>query len=206
MTTKPSKPSAPSKAQSTRDRMLEVALDLFHQKGVRAVSVDEILEKSDTGKSQFYHYFGSKDGIVKAVVEQFKGMLQRQELPMQYEVKTLGQLRKWFQGFIEFQRMTNCARTCPMATIAGGLEEPQEAIRQDIEHIFTASREVLDTFFDGLAKEKKLPKGTHPRELSDFCYSIMQGGLVVSKVKKDVRPFEHSVKHALAYIKSLIEE
>jgi AcrR family transcriptional regulator len=42
---------------STKDRILAVALDLFHENGINATSVDDILEASGTGKSQFYYYF-----------------------------------------------------------------------------------------------------------------------------------------------------
>ncbi|MCA9399346.1 MAG: TetR/AcrR family transcriptional regulator [Candidatus Omnitrophica bacterium] len=52
------------RGQKTRERMLRTAFDLFHQKGVNATSVDEVLEKSGTGKSQFYYYFKSKEGLV----------------------------------------------------------------------------------------------------------------------------------------------
>jgi len=51
----------------TKTRMILSAFDLFHQQGVSATSVDEILEKSDTGKSQFYHYFSNKAGLERAV-------------------------------------------------------------------------------------------------------------------------------------------
>ena len=59
---------------------------------------------------------------------------------------------------------------------------------------------------EDLARQGKLPPRTKPEELADFCYSIMQGGLIVSKVRRDVRPFEHSVKHALAYVRGLIQQ
>src|SRR3954449_1649315 len=42
---------------NTKLRMIHAALDLFHRFGVNGTSVDQVLKKSKTGKSQFTHYF-----------------------------------------------------------------------------------------------------------------------------------------------------
>ncbi len=52
------------RAKVTRLKIIQSAFDLFHNQGVNATSIDEILESSGTGKSQFYYYFESKDALV----------------------------------------------------------------------------------------------------------------------------------------------
>ena len=52
------------RGEQTRMRIIRAAADLFHQKGARATSPDEIIEASRTGKGQFYHYFKNKEGLV----------------------------------------------------------------------------------------------------------------------------------------------
>jgi len=58
-----------TKGADTRLRILKTAADLFHQQGVRATSPDQIIEKSGTGKGQFYHYFKNKEGLVHEVLQ-----------------------------------------------------------------------------------------------------------------------------------------
>ncbi len=53
---------------NTKDKMLNAARKLLLNKGVEATSVDDILTATKTGKSQFYHYFGNKAGMVDAVL------------------------------------------------------------------------------------------------------------------------------------------
>ena len=53
----------------TRMRIIRTAADLFHAQGARATSPDEIIEASRTGKSQFYHYFRSKEGLIHEVLQ-----------------------------------------------------------------------------------------------------------------------------------------
>jgi TetR/AcrR family transcriptional regulator, mexJK operon transcriptional repressor len=61
-----------------RDAMVEAAYRLFVEKGYASVSVDDIIRESKGSKSSLYKFFGSKEGILKAVVESLADdMLQR---------------------------------------------------------------------------------------------------------------------------------
>ncbi len=47
-----------------RDRILDVASQLFYQHGIRAVGIDTIISQSDVAKMTFYKHFKSKDLLV----------------------------------------------------------------------------------------------------------------------------------------------
>jgi len=49
-------------------RLLNVALALFGQRGYEAVGVQEIVEAADLTKPTLYHYFGSKRGLLAALL------------------------------------------------------------------------------------------------------------------------------------------
>ncbi len=53
---------------STRDRILEAALDLFGARGVDAVSLDEIARAVGVRKQTVLYWFASKDDLVEAVL------------------------------------------------------------------------------------------------------------------------------------------
>ena len=52
-----------------RNEMIEAAYSLFMEKGYATASVDDIIRVSGGSKSSVYKYFGSKEGILKAVIE-----------------------------------------------------------------------------------------------------------------------------------------
>ena len=56
-------------AASPRDRLLAAATRLFCRYGVNSVGVDEIVAAATTAKTTLYRLFGSKDGLVEAVLE-----------------------------------------------------------------------------------------------------------------------------------------
>jgi len=52
-----------------RERILEVASDLFYREGIQAVGVDAIISGADVARMSFYRHFRSKDGLVVAYLE-----------------------------------------------------------------------------------------------------------------------------------------
>ncbi len=53
-----------------RERILEVARDLFYREGIRAVGVDTIVAQSGVAKMTLYRYYPSKDQLVVAFLEE----------------------------------------------------------------------------------------------------------------------------------------
>ena len=57
-------------AERTRRRILEAALQEFSAKGISGARVDAIAERATVNKRMLYYYFGSKDGLFRAVLRQ----------------------------------------------------------------------------------------------------------------------------------------
>lgn len=70
-------------ANTTRERIVAAASKLFYGQGVRAVSVDAVVEKAGLTKRTFYYHFASKDDLIAAYLE-------RRDQP------NLGLFRHWF--------------------------------------------------------------------------------------------------------------
>ncbi|TCZ79316.1 TetR/AcrR family transcriptional regulator [Paenibacillus albiflavus] len=56
--------------QSARERILQVASELFYKEGVRAVGIDRVIEESGVAKASFYRSFASKDDLIVNYLEQ----------------------------------------------------------------------------------------------------------------------------------------
>jgi AcrR family transcriptional regulator len=57
------------------EQMLEVAGDVFAERGFHAASMDEIAERADISKPMIYAYFGSKEGLYSAYMERIGSRL-----------------------------------------------------------------------------------------------------------------------------------
>jgi len=60
--------AVPASHPTSSERILTTALDLFAVRGYDATSVREICEAAAITKPTLYHFFGSKDGVLRALV------------------------------------------------------------------------------------------------------------------------------------------
>lgn len=71
-----------SPGQRRRKAMIEAAYSLFIEKGYRSVTLDDIIQISGGSKSSLYSFFGSKEGLLKAVIETLADeMLEEIQVP-----------------------------------------------------------------------------------------------------------------------------
>lgn len=188
---------------NARLRMIQAAQELFHRQGIHATSIDQILQRSGTGKSQFAHYFQNKDGLVHAVLQHLHAWLGGDDAPVKYRFDTWADLEAWFGFFVRAQRRFGCDRACPVGTIGNDLSEHQETLRQDVRLIYEWIREQLSMFFAARSALGELDAEVDPGALADFCIVTVQGGLLLGKIQRDSTSFQNAVEHALAYLDSL---
>ena|SRR6266851_4934584 len=189
------------KGAATRLRIMRTAADLFHKQGVGATSPDEILEASRAGKGQFYHYFGSKEGLVHQVLLSYIEGVETGTSAVNYEVRSWEDLECWFMSHVELQKHFRMLRGCPFGTIGNGVTEKDELIRQDLSHLFEIVKNKLRAFFIKEKAQGRLIADTDEDRLADFCIAAMQGAMLMGKVKRNAQPVEAAVKEALAHLR-----
>src|SRR5436309_5740323 len=54
---------------SARERILDASYELFSQRGIRAVGVNEVIERAGVATATLYRHFHSKDELVLAFLE-----------------------------------------------------------------------------------------------------------------------------------------
>jgi TetR/AcrR family transcriptional repressor of nem operon len=185
---------------STKDRIVAVALDLFHENGINATSVDDILEASGTGKSQFYYYFKSKEGLISAVLESFFEFIKSDGSPIDHEISSWEDLEDFLNFFVTMNKRFDKPRACPLGFIGVELNSSQAELSVQVNKIFDYMKFALKKFFDKAKKNGDFKKNIDTDSLADFCLAILQGGLMTSKIRKDNKPLKASIKHALKYL------
>lgn len=58
-----------------KDKLVATATELFASKGYQATSVRDIANAMDMTVSNIYHYFGSKEGLLRAILEHYSQIL-----------------------------------------------------------------------------------------------------------------------------------
>lgn len=83
----------------TRDRILEAAINLFNEKGVKAVSTNHIAEAASISPGNLYYHFRDKQDIIRAIYERLNqlGFAEAQKIEQQAAPGSLDLLEKNFK-------------------------------------------------------------------------------------------------------------
>jgi len=190
-----------TRGAATRARIIRAAADLFHKQGVGATSPDQVIEASETGKGQFYHYFKSKEGLVHEVLQAYLDDIAKGTAPLSYEINSWEDLESWFFSNIELQKRFGMTRGCPFGTIGNEVTENDELIRQDLSLIFEVVKNKLAAFFIKEKATGRLSQDANEEQLANFCIATIQGAMLLGKIKRNSQPAQAIVYEAVAHLK-----
>ncbi|MCY4060938.1 MAG: helix-turn-helix domain containing protein, partial [Chloroflexi bacterium] len=63
--------------RSTRDRILDAAMNIFSAKGFHDTKLDEIVAEASISKGSIYFHFPNKEKLFIALVDQFADVIER---------------------------------------------------------------------------------------------------------------------------------
>jgi AcrR family transcriptional regulator len=81
-------PEGTATGAPARERILDAAYDLFSRRGIQAVGVDAIIERSGVARQTLYRHFGSKQELVLAFLERRDEVWTRDWLQAEVERRT----------------------------------------------------------------------------------------------------------------------
>jgi AcrR family transcriptional regulator len=96
-----------SDPESTRQRIFEAAIEEFAEHGNAGARVDRIAGKARANKESIYRYFGTKDELLRRVLDRFLDERGEQLLPRSQDVDAYAAgLFRYFAAHPEFLRLS----------------------------------------------------------------------------------------------------
>jgi TetR/AcrR family transcriptional regulator, transcriptional repressor for nem operon len=174
-----------TKGRATRDRIVRATAELVAERGVAAVSLDDVGRRARVSRSQLYHYFDDKADLVRAVVEATTDAVLGAQDELLAHLDSWAGLDRWFDGLVELQREREARGGCPIGSLAGQLAErdPQAraAIADGLGRWEARLREGLTT----MRERGKLAPEANPAKLATATMAALQGGLLLTQVRRD---------------------
>lgn len=87
-----------NEAEQARGNILEIAAREFADKGLAGARVDEIADKINSSKRMIYYYFGGKEELYRAVLEQAYAQIRAREAAANYEAMGAEEALKRYVG------------------------------------------------------------------------------------------------------------
>ncbi len=137
---------------STRTRLLDAADELLFTQGVVNTSVDTILERAGASPATLYRAYGSKEGLVAAVLDRrHDEWLQVWEDLVARASDDRGRLLAVFDALEVFQSRPSGARWCAFLGTAAEYADPPAVLTAAIEQESLSMRRRLEGLAEPLA-------------------------------------------------------
>jgi AcrR family transcriptional regulator len=195
-----------AKGRETRRRIVEAASDLMVERGVAAVSLDEVGRVTATSKSQMYHYFSSKDELVTAVVLCVRDRILAFQAGLLGSVESMDDLQRWADSIVTLQRQAPQWSGCPLGTLASELIGETGVGRIDIQEAFDSWQLLLAHALERLQRSGELRADADPERLAVSTLASLQGGLLMSKALQDEAPLAVALDATIGLLRTLADE
>jgi AcrR family transcriptional regulator len=105
-----------SKGQATRQRIIEGAAAEIRERGVAVATLDDIRARTESSKSQLFHYFpDGKEQLLLAVAEYEAQMVLDDQQPYLGELTSWAAWRRWRDAVVD--RYRRQGQHCPIAVL-----------------------------------------------------------------------------------------
>src|SRR6266700_2975067 len=178
----------------TRDRLIESGRYLFWERGFAGTSMSDLLAHAGVNSGSFYHFFESKEALLRAVLEMYLGALKPMVVDPAFArvEEPVARIFAILDGYRDRILQTQCKYGCPLGRLALEIDpenRPAHAlIAENFQGWITAVRECIDQI------KPRLPKGTDPDALATYVLAVMEGGVMISRSYGSVDPFDRAVK------------
>ncbi|WP_066945307.1 TetR/AcrR family transcriptional regulator [Streptomyces lushanensis] len=191
------------KGAATRDRIVTAAAELMFERGVAGTSLEDVQKAAEVSPSQIYHYFGDKRALVRAVIAfSTDAVLEAQE-PLLGRLDSLEALRAWRDLMVVRQRGRDRAGGCPIGSLGSELAGTDPVARGEVAAGFarweTSIRDGLRAMYD----RGELRRDTDPDQLALATLVALQGGLLLTRIRRDTVALEAGLDTVLDRIAAL---
>jgi AcrR family transcriptional regulator len=191
-----------ARGRSTRDRIVRVAAELMFLRGVAGTSIPDVLEAAGVSASQVYHYFGDKQGLVRAVIaHQIEVALEHQR-PILDCLDSFEALEMWRDGAITLQQARNCEGGCEIGSLACELVETDAVARADLVAAFDRWETPIRTGLRTMRRRGELSRDADPAHLATAMLAAVQGGLLLTQVRRSTEPLYAAITAMIDYIRT----
>ena len=192
------------KVLPTRDRLIESARFLFWERGFAGTSMADLLAHANVNSGSFYHFFESKEALLREVLQGYLGALRPMVVDPAFAqtdepVERIFAILAGYRGRI---LQTQCRYGCPLGRLALEIDPENrpahKLIAENFQGWIGAIRECVDQLKD------RLPKGTDREALATYVLAVMEGGVMLSRSYGTVEPFDRTVKQLREHFRLLL--
>ena len=205
-TTQPAPGASPAtrKGEETRERILDAATDLIHQRGFKNTGVADILAASGVPRGSFYFYFESKEELGCVLLARYRER-QREALVELFPeaAEAIPTILGFFEQSARAQIEGGCKAGCLLGNLAAEITDEHQGLRRELEGVLGDVQQALAGVFARGQAKGELSQDFAPDGAAVFVLSVFEGSILLAKARRDPKALEASMTMLARYLETL---
>jgi AcrR family transcriptional regulator len=188
------------KGQATRQRIIDGAAAELRARGAVATTLDDVLARTGTSKSQLFHYFPrGKDQLLLAVAEQEAARVLSDQQPHLSRLTSWAAWQRWRDVVVERYRQQG--QQCPLSTVISEIGRTPGAQAVTATLIDRWRREI-EGGVRAMQDQGKIASSVDPARAAAALLAGIQGGVSVLLNTGDISYLEAALDVGIAALRS----
>jgi len=183
-----------TKAEKTKQFILETAAPIYNEKGIAGTTVDEVLEAANVARGCLYNHFESKDALSYAAADFLLKKNDEQIISVMNKGKTARDKIYAYLNFGKNPLDTHISGGCPIFNLAAEADDNNPIVKEKVKKtMISAHRFFTSILKDGIKNGEFLDT----LDASAFAYKMfasIEGTILVCRVLGTSQPMLSVIK------------
>ena len=187
------------RSNSSRERILEKAETIILQKGFAGTSIEDILEQANITKGGFFYHFKDRNELARALVDRYLRADEAVFTSLSKQADNLSEdplhrvliFLKLFADMMGDMEMYHPG--CLVASFTYESQQFDDEVTESIKRGVLSWREMLLERLEQVVEKYPLQVDTDLTTLADMFTSVVEGGIILSRIFKDNVPLKNQI-------------
>lgn len=183
-----------TKAEKTKQFILEMAAPLYNEKGVSGVSIDDVLAATKLTKGCLYGHFENKEDLSEQVIELSLQKLADKIRLVVFKGKSVKGKIFAFMDFHKDPLQTYIAGGCPIFNTAVEADDNYPALKQIVAKTLRTGQEDLTALLNEGIRNGEFSVKLDAAVFAFKMVAAIEGGTVMCRTMDTVKPMQTLIK------------
>lgn len=190
-----------AKGRATRQRIVEGAAAEIRANGVALTTLDDILARTHTSKSQLFHYFpGGKEQLLLAVAMLESQLVIEDQQPYLGELTSWAAWRSWRDVVVE--RYRRQGQNCPIAVLMSEIGRSTPGARAVTAELIATWQRAIAAGIRSMQQRGTIAAGLDADRAAAALLAGIQGGVGIMLATGDLSYLEAALDEGIAGLRA----
>lgn len=193
-----------SKAERTRQFIIEKTAPVFNTKGYAGTSLSDMMDATGLTKGSIYGNFENKDEVALAAFDfNFQRVVSFLRDKIEERDSTIGKLLVYPETYRNFLKLSFLRSGCPIMNTSTEADDTHPLLREKAANALQYWRSSLERHLRSGIEKKEIKAGTDINEFTSVLIALIQGSVMHAKVTGKTSLLNTSMDYLEKIIKGL---